>query len=297
MNMLSKSRFVLVSVLSTVSIGSLFAAPNNVNSELKQRLKETETIDCEAVRQQYQCPEQKHQIHLSFDDGVGSVTDDVLDVLKRENIQATFFILGNKIDCARFEPGSPSKTLCRQRVKTLKRIRREGHDIGSHSYEHYHHSQLNPQQLQKTILESRRILEPYLTTEPAVFRLPYGDGWFNQKEQPQIMESLHQAGFEHIGWEITAYDWNEKFQQGDKILDNVMNQMCQGKGRNGVVLFHDGVFENEHEGRLFTAKNLGRWIPRLRCVADFKPLLYFKKTMHRKPGSSITGKLIEHVEG
>ena len=238
-------------------------------------------VDCDAVSIKYHCPAQKHQIHLSFDDGVGSVTPKILDILKRENIKATFLILGNKIDCAKYPPGK-SLELCKQRFKTLKRIKREGHDIGSHSYEHYHHSKLSPAALKDTISHSKQLLAPFFTTEPPIFRLPYGDGWFNQKNAPQVMQALHQQGFEHLGWEMTAYDWNPKFQKGDLILDNVMNQMCTGKGRNGVILFHDGVFENEHEGRLFTANNLARWIPTMRCVADFKSLTEIKKKFKRK---------------
>ncbi len=239
---------------------------------------QTSAEDCNAIRAQYQCPVQKHRLHLSFDDGVGSVTPQILDILKKENIKATFLVLGNKIDCDKYQAGTKSYQLCQQRFETLKRIKREGHDIGSHSYEHYHHSKLSPVGLQGTIAHSRFLLEPFFTTEPAIFRLPYGDGWFNQKKVPQVMEALKRNGFEHLGWEMTAYDWNEKYQHGDQILDNVMGQMCgNGKrGRDGVVLFHDGVFENEHEGRVFTAKNLARWIPKMRCVADFVPLLAVK---------------------
>ncbi len=237
--------------------------------------------DCNAVRAKYQCPAKKHQLHLSFDDGVGSVTDKILDVLKRENIKATFLVLGNKIDCAKYKAGK-SLDLCKQRFETLKRIQREGHDIGSHSYDHLHHSVLSLVELNQTIKRSRTLLESFFTTEPAIFRLPYGDGWFNQKKAPQVMKAINDNGFEHLGWEMTAYDWNEKFQQGDQILDNVMGQMCKGKGRDGVVLFHDGVFENEHEGRVFTATNLARWIPKMRCAADFQPLLYFKNRTLKK---------------
>jgi len=242
-----------------------------------------EAVDCEAVRAQYQCPAEKHKLHLSFDDGVGSVTDKVLDILKKENIKATFLILGNKVDCSQYDSGESLK-LCKQRVETLKRIKREGHDIGSHSYQHYHHTQIPSTQMHRSINKSKQILAPYFTTEPPVFRLPYGDGWFNQKDKPEVMQALEDAGFYHLGWEMTAYDWNKDFQHGDKILDNVMGQMCgNGKrGRDGVVLFHDGVFENEHEGRLFTANNLARWIPTMRCAADFKPLLYFKKNLKKK---------------
>ena len=242
---------------------------------------EGEAVDCNAVRDQYQCPAKKHQLHLSFDDSVGSVTPQILDILKRENIKATFLVLGNKIDCQKYKSGK-SLQLCKQRFETLKRIKREGHDIGSHSYEHYHHTELSPAQLNDTILRSKQLLEPFFTTQPPLFRLPYGDGWFNQKDQPQVMKALKDAGFEHLGWEMTAYDWNEKYQHGDQILDNVMTQMCNGNGRNGVVLFHDGVFENEHEGRVFTANNLARWIPKMRCAADFEPLLYFKKKLQKR---------------
>ena len=241
-----------------------------------------EAVDCQAVRAKYQCPVQKHQLHLSFDDGVGSVTPKILDILKQEKIKATFLVLGNKVDCIRHPKGTKSYQLCLQRLETLKRIKREGHEIGSHSYEHYHHSKLSPQQLKQTILHSKQILDPYLTTKPAIFRLPYGDGWFNQKKAPQVMQALKNAGFEHLGWEMTAYDWNKKYQKGDMILDNVLGQLCGGKGRNGVVLFHDGVFENEHEGRLFTANNLARWIPQMRCVADFQPLSYFRSRIFKQ---------------
>ncbi|HFC92525.1 MAG TPA: polysaccharide deacetylase family protein [Leucothrix mucor] len=245
--------------------------------------------DCAQYRAKYNCPADKRfKLHLSFDDGVGSVTPQILDVLKRERIPATFFVLGNKVDCQQYrkacikggnhkQKSCQSLQLCQQRRQTLKRIKREGHLIGSHSYQHHHHSKLSPAELQQTIARSKKILQPFFTTKPIPFRLPYGDGWFNQKEQPQVMKALKQQGFIHIGWEMSGYDWNKKNQQGTKILDNVMTQMCSG--RNGSVLLHDGVFENEHEGRLFTGKHLAEWIPVLRCVADFVPLSYFKKEL------------------
>lgn len=247
--------------------------------------------DCAQVRAAYQCPIEKKKITLSFDDGVADVTPKVLDILKQEKIQGTFFVLGNKVDCrlykndCRSNPRSKqcqSFQLCQQRRQTLARIKREGHMIGSHSYEHDRHTQIPLAKAEQYIVKSRQILSPFFTTEPAIFRLPYGDGWFNQKAQPQVMNALKRHQFEHIGWEMTAYDWNPDYQQGDKILDNVMNQMCSGRGRVGVVLFHDGVFENEHIGRTFTANNLARWIPTMRCVADFVPLKYFKKNLRVK---------------
>ena len=246
--------------------------------------------DCAQVRATYQCPAVKKKLTLSFDDGVADVTPKILDVLKREKIQATFFVLGSKVDCSIYENSCKqgnkaqcqSLNLCKQRVNTLARMKREGHTIGSHSYFHHRHSELPANELQWNIHKANLILKDSLTTEPPVFRLPFGDGWFNQKVKPQAMEAVKRNGFEHIGWEMTAYDWNVDYQNGDKILDNVMGQMCKGKGRQGVVVFHDGDFEKEHEGRAFTANNLARWIPTIRCAADFVPLTYFKKNLRVK---------------
>ena len=243
--------------------------------------------NCNQYRAQYHCPADKRfKLHLSFDDGVGSVTPQILDTLKRERIPATFFVLANKVDCQQYRQSCmkgrnkkdcQSLQLCQQRRQTLKRIKREGHLIGSHSYEHLHHSKLSPVELQSNIKRSKQILQPFFSTKPAPFRLPYGDGWFNQKDKPQVMKALKQHGFTHICCEMSVFDCNTKNQQGTKILDHVMTQMCSG--RNGTVLLHDGVFENEHEGRLFTAKNLAKWIPVMRCVADFVPLSHFKKEL------------------
>lgn len=250
------------------------------------------TPNCSEVRAKYQCPTEKKKITLTFDDGVADVTPKVLDVLKREKIQGTFFVLGNKVDCAQYQSNCKkqgansaqckSLSLCEQRLKTLSRIKREGHMIGSHGYQHDRHSELSADRLQWSIKKSKIVLSNSLTTEPPVFRLPYGDGWFNQKAKPQAMEALKGNGFEHVGWEMTAYDWNVDYQKNDIILDNVMNQMCGGKGRQGVVLFHDGDFEQEHKGRSFTANNLSRWISTMRCAADFVPLTYFKKNLQVK---------------
>lgn len=247
--------------------------------------------DCAKVRATYQCPAVKKKITLSFDDGIADVTPKVLDILKREKIQGTFFVLANKVDCQSYQNNCQKNSnstqcaslkLCKQRLNTLSRMKREGHMIGSHSYYHDRHSELPVNKLQWNIRKSKIILADKLTTEPAIFRLPYGDGWFNQTAQPQVMNALKSHGFEHVGWEMTAYDWNVDYQDGDKILDNVMGQMCSGKGRQGVVLFHDGDFEKEHVGRAFTVDNLARWIPTMRCAADFVPLTYFKKNLRVK---------------
>ena len=125
--------------------------------------------NCAEIRAKYQCPAEKKKITLSFDDGVADVTPKLLNILKKERVKGTFFILANKVDCRQYEnsckasdPNSPhcnSLKLCQQRVNTLDRIKREGHMIGSHSYFHDRHSELPANKLQWNIQKSKIILQ------------------------------------------------------------------------------------------------------------------------------------------
>lgn len=73
----------------------------------------------------YSSSEQK-RVFLSFDDGPSkTVTPLILDLLKQENIKATFFVLGNRVE---------------QNPEILKRIYEEGHYIANHGYSHKYSS-------------------------------------------------------------------------------------------------------------------------------------------------------------
>ncbi len=239
-------------------------------------------LDCRIIRSQYQCPgNENYPVHLSFDDGPADVTPGLLDLLRREKIPATFFVLAERIDCNRHDAACQagdatactSLQYCQQHRNTLKRILYEGHTLGSHSYSHLHLSALPSVQLHKQINRSKQLLSPFLNTTPPVFRLPFGDGWFNRKQKPAVLEALKKAGFKHIAWEMSAFDWRQADQHGDTILHTVMHEICTKK--EGVILFHDGDFEQEHRGRTFTAEHFAEWVPVIRCIADFKPLNYF----------------------
>ncbi|MBU0657115.1 MAG: polysaccharide deacetylase family protein [Gammaproteobacteria bacterium] len=248
-------------------------------------------VDCATIQAKYHCPaDGRYPLHLSFDDGPALQTMDVLDVLQRERVPATFFILAEKIDCdailQQCRQKAPSAATdgsqclefqqCQTRRQILARAKQEGHMIGSHSYSHLHYSTVEPDLMALHLRDARRLTMPYFTTNPPLFRLPYGDGWFNRKKDGHVMQALQELGFLHVDWQLSAFDWDENNQHDDKILENVLTQVCSRK-TGGVVLFHDGVDNQMHEGRLFTTEHIGEWIPAMRCVVDFKPLEYFVK--------------------
>ncbi|MEZ5447713.1 MAG: polysaccharide deacetylase family protein [Thiolinea sp.] len=238
------------------------------------------SVDCTAIRAQYQCPEDtRFPLHLSFDDGPALQTTDVLDALRKEQVPATFFVLAEKIDCGRIlqqcvkdnpatrpdGSGCQAYQECQLRRNILQQTRDEGHMIGSHSYSHLRYSGLPPELMNRHFSASKRLLEPFFTTQMPLFRLPYGDGWFNRREKGHVMQALKDSGFRHVDWQLSAFDWNPDNQQGDKILDNVLTQVCSRKN-GGIVLFHDGVDNQMHQGRLFTTTHIDEWIPKLRCA-------------------------------
>lgn len=256
-----------------------------------------QAVNCETIRAQYNCPaDTRYPLHLSFDDGPALQTTDVLDALRKEQVPATFFVLAEKIDCGRVlqqcVEANPATNAdgsncleyrqCQLRRTILDKTKQDGHMIGSHSYSHLRYSGLPPELMERHFRASKRLLEPFLTTEPALFRLPYGDGWFNRREKGHVMQALKNGGFLHVDWQLSAFDWDVKNQQGDKILANVLNQVCSRKN-GGIVLFHDGVDNQMHEGRLFTTEHIDEWIPAMRCAVDFKPLDYFLKGYTPKP--------------
>jgi len=240
-------------------------------------------IDCAKYRALYQCPTDntKYPVHLTFDDGPADTTLGILSLLQQYKIPATFFAIAEKLDCpSRLsqqaactkgeESACQAAQQCQERHSILQQIKQAGYQIGSHSYWHVRHSELNAEQRQWSIQASKQILQPYLTTQPPLFRLPHGDGYFNQSKVPEIMQTVEQAGFKHVGWQVSAYDWRKADQQGDKILQNVMQGICQKQG--GIVLFHDGDAQYAHKGRYFTAQHLDEWLPIIQCVADFRPI-------------------------
>lgn len=254
-------------------------------------------VDCDVIRAEYHCPaDVKYPLHLSFDDGPALQTTDVLDVLRRERVPATFFILAEKIDCdavlqqcrqkdpAAARDGSQCLEFqqCQTRRQILARAKQEGHMIGSHSYAHLHYSTVDPDLMDFHFNEARRLTWPYFTTNPPLFRLPYGDGWFNRQQDGHVMQALQELGFLHVDWQLSAFDWDERNQHDDKILKNVLTQVCSRK-QGGIVLFHDGVNDQMHEGRLFTTSHIGEWISAMRCVVDFQPLDYFVKGFQKRP--------------
>ncbi|MCF8060545.1 MAG: polysaccharide deacetylase family protein [Bacteriovoracaceae bacterium] len=183
----------------------------------------------------------KKEITITIDDGpTRGVTDKILDVLKKHNIQATFFILGSKV--------SRSKSI-------LERMVREGHIVANHSMEHKNIGEISgifkAKKIKEAIIDAHKLIEPYMTNSSKwYFRAPYGS-W--QSRAASIINSTD-YGSNYYGpvlWDIggdldaslfkvnRAADWGcwSKGWSVNKCLKGYINETDEKKG--GVVLFHD----------------------------------------------------------
>ncbi|MBC7503769.1 polysaccharide deacetylase family protein [Candidatus Gracilibacteria bacterium] len=132
------------------------------------------------------------KIALTFDDGPSEkYTNNLLDILKKENIRATFFVLGKN---ASLYP------------KILQREYSEGHEIGNHSYSHANFTKLSPLMIQNELYETDQAIYRAIGIYPHIFRPPYGatnSGVLAEIFMPSIL------------WSIDTRDWKTHNIQSD----------------------------------------------------------------------------------
>ena len=165
----------------------------------------------------------KKLIALTFDDGPHpKETNQVLDVLKKYNIKATFFIAGKH---ANWYP------------KALVRASKEGHEIGNHTFNHPDISNLTKSQLEEEILKCEDILIKLTGKKPTLFRPPYGS--YKQEELALIAKKLK---YKIVLWtSVDARDWENP---GSKVIVNkIINNVKNGD----IILLHDYATNNTVE--------------------------------------------------
>jgi peptidoglycan/xylan/chitin deacetylase (PgdA/CDA1 family) len=157
-------------------------------------------------------------IALTFDDGpVEPFTSQVLGILKKYKVKATFFLLAKNIE--RFPT-------------TVQNIVKEGHEIGNHTYSHPDLGQINPFQLMKEIKKAEQIIFSFTGKKTTLFRPPYGsDNFF-------LSLILSLFNYRSVLWTVDPVDWENPFSRINVEL--IMKKMRPGS----ILLLHDGVEDN-----------------------------------------------------
>lgn len=153
-------------------------------------------------------------IALSFDDGpTGTNTERILDILQKHGVETAFFCIGKNI------PG---------REEQLKRILREGHVIGNHSYTHHRFFDLfSSRKMLEDMRQMELICKEITGLAPRFFRPPYG------VTNPNLKRAVLLGGLISIGWSIRSYDTT--IRNEERLYKKVIGSLKPG----AIVLLHD----------------------------------------------------------
>lgn len=164
-------------------------------------------------------------VYLTFDDGPSKWTDDVLDILKKADVPATFFLLGEQ--AKRFP-------------EIVNRINEAGHSIGNHTYNHkYDELYSSFGVFWSQIKETEEVLRNITGTRTPLVRAPGGTyGHFDAN----YFKLLEQGGYKVFDWNLDSGDSKRKGVPASEIVKNVIS----AKQRNSMnILMHDGAGHEE----------------------------------------------------
>jgi peptidoglycan-N-acetylglucosamine deacetylase len=156
----------------------------------------------------------KKEIAISFDDGPAeNYTPQILEILKAEQVKATFFCIGKRI--------AGNETI-------LKQVHAEGHIICNHSYSHHFWFDMYPaQKMQEDLQQMDTEMERVTGLKPKLFRPPYG------VTNPNLAKAIKKGGYTPVGWSVRSMD--TVIKDGKKLLDKINDGIKPG----AVFLFHD----------------------------------------------------------
>ena len=171
-------------------------------------------------------------VALTFDDGPDPTwTPKILAVLKRHNVKATFFMIGEQVG---------------DYPDIVRKVYADGHEIGSHSFTHPNMAHVSEERVRLELAATQRAFEAVLGHSVVLFRPPYNAD-SEPKSYGEIMPVAvaDQSGYVTAGETIDANDWdinrrdaagNVHRLTGAEIDDAVLAQLAKGQ----AILLHDG---------------------------------------------------------
>jgi len=173
------------------------------------------------------------KIVLTFDDGPDPRwTPQILDILKAENVKATFFVVG--------ENGQANPDL-------VRRIVAEGHEIGNHSFTHPNLGEVPNELVDLEMNTTQRLIESLTGRSTRLFRAPYfGDAEPRTPEQVGPTVAAQNLGYISVGLHLDPDDWKLTNEDGsphtsDQMVEEVLAaaKINTPEERGSIVLLHD----------------------------------------------------------
>jgi peptidoglycan-N-acetylglucosamine deacetylase len=182
-------------------------------------------------------------IYLTFDDGPNpTATNDLLDVLARHQVKATFFVI--------------DKHLTEDTAPLVRRAFEDGHAVALHS-----HTRMlmfkTPTALAKTLNAAAARMERLTGHYPCKAFRPHG----GNRSLPMIL-GAGRAGYKVVGWGWMLWDFNWfREPTADAVVPRLVDRASPGD----IVVLHDGHHENPRADRRYAVEAVDRLIPELRA--------------------------------
>lgn len=170
--------------------------------------------------------EKTKRIYLTFDDGpVPEITPFILDLLKKYNSKATFFVVGDNV---------------LKYPEIFRRIIAEGHTVGNHSFCHLNGWKTSAKDYFLDTQKAQIVLEKFLPEYPEsgkkkLFRPPYGR--LTGKQEKMLLPENYQI----IMWDVLSLDY-KKTLSGEKCFQNVI----KNAGPGSIIVCHDSLKAEEN---------------------------------------------------
>lgn len=160
------------------------------------------------------CSTSQKIVGLTFDDGPSEYTPQILAVLNRYRVKATFFLLGKNVAA---------------HPDTARAILQGGHAVGNHTFSHPRLSEINPLQVISELRQCQKTIQEVVGTKTRTMRPPQGAQSLSSFLITRMM------GYTTVHWSASGDDW-----QGDPaivVAERVLRKVKPG----AIILLHDGL--------------------------------------------------------
>ncbi len=160
------------------------------------------------------------EIALTFDDGPSSkYTPKILDILRDNDVRATFFVVGQHIEKNR---------------DLLKREAVEGHSIGNHTFTHASGKITDINKIRRELVKTDKAISEYSGFNSKYFRPPFGfENWRFLTEAELLDNTI-------VLWSLDVGDWNSHRTEKD-----ITAKIFKGVKNGSIILLHDGGASRE----------------------------------------------------
>ncbi len=164
-----------------------------------------------------------HKMILTFDDGPSAeYTPKILNILEKEKIPATFFVIGLNVE---------------NNIPLLNRIYKDGYEIGNHTFTHHNIAKMSPERADLELKSTRILLECITGRSTILFRAP-----FNADSEPQTFEEIEpiarskKDNYITVGESIDPNDWDPNMN-ADSIVNRTIRLAEETNA--SIILLHD----------------------------------------------------------